>query len=137
MIILWAIRSHWMWFLCRRNSLYDGDNYEMLIRIIQSLRNRNINIIMDNCYNGKANVWWLKSNKKRKDNNIKIKWINAKVTVSQEASNRKRNHCMPKKGASWCQRETLSYRLLPPQLRQMHIFLLLAVSRERTCLSQT
>ena len=33
-----------------------------------------------------------------KDNNIKK--INAKLTISQEASDRKRNQCMPKRGAS-------------------------------------
>ena len=33
-----------------RETLYNGNNYKMQIRILHFFLNRNINIIMDNCY---------------------------------------------------------------------------------------
>ena len=34
------------------SSGYNGDNFEMLIRMLHSFLNRSINIIMDFCYKG-------------------------------------------------------------------------------------
>ena len=56
------------WLICHKtkpNPPYNGDNYEMLIKIFNSFLNRNINIIMDCCYNKKsfkAGIWILDDN---------------------------------------------------------------------------
>ena len=41
---------------------YNGNKYEVLIRILHSFLNRSINIIMDSCYNGHAITSQFQSN---------------------------------------------------------------------------